>query len=143
MEKITFVYPSRIMPGTAANSINQPESIFLVQGFPARITFYVYTGTILERDKAYSINVDVLKDGNSILVGDYATTTSTPFSTVATPMNDFVSTSAMVVGGAPFVSDGIFELQVTLFKGTVEESSGEVLDKHSAFVLVRKEWRKD
>lgn len=137
MEKISFVYATRILPGMVANVVHPPESIFFANSFPESISFYAYAGLILQRDAAYSINVDVFHDGLSLLAGEHSVTRSESYNVATTKKGDFISTSATWMSGVKFPCEGEYEIKVTLFKGTVEDASNDPIDQHSSFIILR------
>jgi len=138
MEKISFSYVSRIFPGMIANMVNAPDSLFLVNELPESISFYVYAGLILEKNKPYNLGVDITFNGESILEQEGMTTESTAHHIITTDKDDFVSISCTWISQVKFPYEGIYEIKLDLRSGRIEDESTENLDVHSCFVFVRK-----
>ncbi|WP_050499091.1 hypothetical protein [Pantoea agglomerans] len=138
MEKISFSYVSRIFPGMIANAVNAPDSLFLVSELPESISFYVYTGLILEKNKSYNLGVDVMFNGESVLEQKEVTTESTAHHIITTDKEDFVSISCTWISQVKFLNEGVYEVEVALRSGSLEDEATENLDAHSCYVFVRK-----
>ncbi|NEG58219.1 hypothetical protein [Pantoea agglomerans] len=138
MEKISFSYASRIFPGMMANVVNAPDSLFLVSKLPESISFYVYAGLILEKNKAYNIGVDVLFDGASVIEQNETTADSSAHHVITTDQDDFVSISCTWISQVKFLHEGMYEIVVALYSGRIEDETTENLDKHTCHILVRK-----
>lgn len=138
MEKISFSYASRIFPGMMANAVNAPDSLFLVSKLPESISFYVYAGLILKKNKAYNICVDVLFNGVSVIEKSETTADSTAHHVITTEQDDFVSISCTWISQVRFLHEGIYQIEVALYSGRIEDETTENLDTHTCHILVRK-----
>ena len=141
MEKITFAYASQILPGSPANTIRQPESAFFVTDFPSKVSFTLYAGMILERDKPYSINIDVFNGEQSLLKDKSIPGATTPYNISITPYGDFISTSSTDILNVMFTEEGLHEIKINLHDGYIDDSKDKILDSFSCFVVIRKAWR--
>ena len=140
MEKITFAYVSQILPGSPASTIRQPDLAFFVPDLPFKVSFSLYAGMILERDRPYSINIDVFNGEQSLLKDKNIPGAATPYNTSITPYGDFISTSSTDILNVMFTEEGLHEIKINLYDGYIDDSKDKIIDSFSCFVVIRKAW---
>lgn len=123
-----------------SSNLNAPDSLFLVNEFPVKISFYVYAGLILKKDTSYRLGFDVFFEGTSIVDSDQSKADTEALHSTGTKQDDYISISSTYISGVTFNNEGIHEIRVSIFMGDVGE--GEVredaIDEQSCYVLVRK-----
>lgn len=133
--KITFSYPSWIYPGSSASGPHYPTSCIALEKFPSQESFYITFGSLMIPERAYSVDVNVYHDDET-LIDDNRTSESQTMFPAITGEGDLASITTMLLEDIVFSEPGIYKIVVTMFAGTVEENSNEVVDKAESFLVV-------
>lgn len=136
MEKITFIYPTRILPGMVANALNTPDMVTYVSGVNQSISLYLYAGLVLDQGYSYNLEIDVFSEGRSILPNDLTVSDTTVLSQYI-HNEDFISLSCSWVPSIKIEKEGMIEIKATLIKGDSAEADRIVLDTLTCSLLVR------
>lgn len=142
MEKITFIYPTRILPGMVANALNSPDMVAYVSGVNQSISLYLYAGLVLEQGYNYNLEIDVFSEGVSILPKDLTVSDTTVLSQYVHNA-DFISLSCSWVPSIKIEKEGMIEIKATLIKGASTDSNFMVLDTRTCSMLIRIQSDKD
>lgn len=133
--KITFSYPSWIYPGSSASGLHYPTSCIALEKFPSQESFYITFGSLMVPERAYSVDVNVYHDDETLIDDNRTSESQTMFPTI-TGEGDLASITTMLLEDIVFSEPGIYKIVVTMFAGTVEEDSNEVVDKAESFLVV-------
>lgn len=135
MEKITFIYPTRILPGMYANALNPPDMVTYISELNQSISLYLYAGVVLQQGYNYNLEIDVFSEGKSILPKDLSVSDTTALYQHVHE-EEFISLSCSWVPGIKIKKEGQIDIQATLIKGGFSDSERTVLDTRTCSMLV-------
>ncbi|GEM_PF-2143590 len=139
--KISFAYPTFIRSGMLAHGPFMPDVGWKINDFPAKLSFYVSAGLILNSRRAYSFTIDVLHEGESLLPDGRPAIDSQLFGTSVSDRDDFVAISTAYLENINIHSEGLYTIRVNLYSGRVEDKfDGLLIDHHDAHFVIAKNW---
>ncbi|MDK9634288.1 hypothetical protein [Enterobacter hormaechei] len=138
--KIAFAYPTFIKPGMIASGPFVPDIGWKISDFPGKLSFYVSAGLILNSKLAYSFDVDVLYDGQSLIPEKAPAVDSQLLGTTVSDRDDFIALSTTYLSDIEIPSEGLYTVRVLLHTGHVESENRLLIDSHDCHFVVAKNW---
>ena len=138
--KIAFAYPTFIRPGMIASGPFIPDIGWKMNDFPGKLSFYVSAGLILNNNRPYSFDVDVLHEGNSLITEKAPAVDSKLLGTTVSDRDDFIALSTTFLSNINIPSDGLYTVRVLLHTGHVEAKERLLIDSHDCHFVIAKNW---
>ncbi|ECF3886300.1 hypothetical protein E4A63_21515 [Salmonella enterica subsp. enterica serovar Ank] len=138
--KIAFAYPTFIRPGMLASGPFAPDIGWTISDFPGKLSFYVSAGLILNSNRAYSFDVDVLFDGKSLIPEKAPAVDSKLLGTTVSDRDDFIALSTTFLSNITIPSEGLYTVRVLLHTGHVESDNRLLIDSHDCHFVIAKNW---
>lgn len=138
--KIAFAYPTFIREGMRASGPFNPDIGWTVSEFPGKLSFYVSAGLILNSNRPYSFDVDVLFEGKSLIPGKAPAVDSRLMGTTVSDRNDFIALSTTLLSNISIPSEGLYTVRVLLHTGHVESENRLFIDSHDCHFVIAKNW---
>lgn len=138
--KIAFAYPTFIRPGMLASGPFAPDIGWAISDFPGKLSFYVSAGLILNSNRAYSFDVDVLFDGKSLIPEKAPAVDSKLLGTTISDRDDFIALSTTFLSNITIPSEGLYTVRVLLHTGHVESDNRLLIDSHDCHFVIAKNW---
>lgn len=138
--KIAFAYPTFIRPGMIASGPFIPDIGWMISDFPGKLSFYVSAGLILNSNRAYSFDVDVLYEDKSLIPEKAPAVDSQLTGTAVSDRDDFIALSTTFLSNISIPSEGLYTVRVLLHTGHVESEDRLLIDSHDCHFVIAKNW---
>ncbi|MBC6536083.1 hypothetical protein [Citrobacter amalonaticus] len=138
--KIAFAYPTFIREGMLASGPFPPDIGWTINEFPGKLSFYVSAGLILNSNRPYSFDVDVLFDGKSLIPEKAPAVDSKLMGTTVSDRDDFIALSTTLLSNISIPSEGLYTVRVLLHTGHVESDNRLFIDSHDCHFVIAKHW---
>ncbi|MBU4683295.1 hypothetical protein KC222_14875 [Cedecea davisae] len=138
--KIAFAYPTFLKVGMIATGPFVPDIGWQIKDFPAKISFYVSAGLILNSKRQYSFDVDVIFDNNSQVEDNVPPVDSKLIGTAVSDEDDFVALSTTFLQNVNLPSEGLYTVRVLLYAGVVGDNERLLIDQCDCHFVIAKNW---
>ena len=138
--RIAFAYPTFPRPGMSAIGPLPPDIGKQVTEFPITFSFFVSAGLILNSQKAYSFDVDVLFNGKSLIPSDTPAIDSQLMGTAVSNRDDFIATSTTLLPSIQAPSEGLYTIRVSLYAGDTEEKNRKLIEEYDCYFVLASNW---
>lgn len=138
--KIAFAYATFVREGMSVAGPFTPNLGLQVDKFPFDLKFYVTAGLILNSQRAYSFDVDVFYDGQS-LIPDFVPAIDTKLmGTAVSSRDDFIAISTTLLSDVTVKEEGLYTIKVLLYSGGAESSDRNLIETYECFFVLAKNW---
>lgn len=138
INKISFVYPTLLMPGMVANARSYMPTLVMVGVNPNQAQLLAITvGMMFEVNEKLLTEIDIFFDNKSVIEDSDTPNEkfSSPLFTSPTP-GQIVSVSIMEVGGVIFKHSGVYKIRTTIFADEEKREKAEFLDSVDSYFYV-------
>ncbi len=138
--KIAFAYPTFPKAGMIAVGPFIPDIGIKISELPAKKSFYVSAGLILNSKRAYSFDIDVLFDKKSLVPVNVPAVDSRLLGTSVSDRDDFIATATTLLTDVGIYAEGIHTVRILLYAGEVGSQDRQIIDTYDSHFVVAKNW---
>lgn len=138
--RISFAYPTFIRPGMNSSGPFYPDIGWEISEFPATLSFYVSAGLILNSNRAYSFDVDLLFNNKSLIPEKAPAVDSRLLGPHVSNRDDFVALSTTLLSNVNIKSAGLYTVRVLLHSGHVESEERLFIDSYDCHFVIAEKW---